>query len=209
MAAILNSPERLWRTQFDKQLTDAMMERVLKQAMILVRKVERRTPWRDPLTSDDRLHAAIMKTLDRQVTWDPKRVDLERFLLGVIASELSHDIGHAARFRHASLDDEDRDQEALEAATSDALAAERVVKVEIPKEAWWSKVMAELRAHAHGDQPVLAILDAYDRGRLTRREVMAFTGLSSKQYHAAYQRLMRAAHKVNEDVRELIVQAIA
>jgi len=209
MAAMLNSPERLWRTQFNKQLTDEMMERVLKQTMILVRKVERRTPWRDPMTTDDRLHNAIMKTLDRTVTWDPQRVDLERFLLGVIASEISHDIEHAERFQHDSLDDADRNQDALEAATSEALEEERVVKVEIPKRAWWSKVMTELRKHASDDKYVLAILDAYDRGRLTRREVMAFTGLSSKQYHAAYQRLMRSAQKVNEDVRELIMQAIA
>jgi hypothetical protein len=209
MAATLNSPERLWRTQFNHQLTNEVMERVLKQTMILVRKVERKTPWRDLMTADDRLHSAIVKTLERKVVWDPQRVDLERFLLGLIAGDISHELEHAARFRHASLDDETRNQELLEAATSEAMSAERVVKVDVPKHAWWSKVIAELRKHAHDDRHVLAILDAYDRGRLTRKEVMAFTGLSSKQYHAAYQRLMRAAQKVNEDVRELITQALA
>ncbi len=209
MPAVMNSPERLWRNEFDKQLSDEMMERVIKQTMILVRKVERRTPWRDQQTADDRLHSAIVKILDGKLRWEPARVDLERFLLGAITGVISNEIAHAERFQHQSLDDESRNQEALEAATSDAIAAERVVKNEVPTRAWWTDLIAQLRKHARGDRYTIAILDAYDDGKLTRREVLACTGMTSKQYHAAYQRLMRAAQKVDADVRELIAQAIA
>jgi hypothetical protein len=208
MAAVMNSPERLWRTEFDKQLTDEMMERVVKQTIVLVRKVERRTPWRDQQTADDRLHSAIVKMLDGSLRWEPARVDLERFLLGAIAGDISHELEHAERFRHHSLDDETRNQERLEAETSDAIAEDRVVKNEVPVRAWWSDLIAELRKHARGDRYVLAILDAFDDGKLTRREVMACTSMTSKQYHAAFQRLTRAAQKVRADVRELIAQAI-
>jgi hypothetical protein len=206
---VLNSPERLWRTEFDKQLTDDMMERVIKQSMVLARKVERRTPWRDRQTADDRLHGAIVKILDGTLKWQPERVDLERFLLGAVAGEISHEVEHAQRFLHVSLDDDARNQELLEAETSDAIAEERVVKNEVPMRAWWSDVIGAIRKHARGDLYVLAILGGYDDGKLTRREVLACTGMTSKQYHAAYQRLMRAAQKVDADVRELIAQAIA
>jgi hypothetical protein len=205
----MDTPERLWRTQFNKQLTNEMMERVLKQTISLVAKVQRRTRWKDLFTPDDRLHTAIVKTLDGSLRWDPDRVDLERFLLGSIAGDISHELRHAKNFPQVSLDDEDKNQEALECETSDALAEERTSKNEVPKEAWWSEVMAALRKVVGDDDKVLAILDAYEQRKFTRREVMAHTKLTSKQYHAAYQRLMRAAQQVDDDTRELIFQAIA
>ena|SRR5258706_6569373 len=186
-----------------------MMERVLKQTISLVRKVERATPWRDQYTSDERLHTAIVKTLDGKLTWDPDRVDLERFFLGAIAGDISHELEHAENFPHTSLDDEKCNPDALECESSEAIAEARAAKSEVPKQVWWSEVMVELRKHVGDDAKVLAILDAYDNGKLTRRAVMEFTNLSSKQYHAAYQRLMRAAQKVDDDVRELIFKAIA
>jgi hypothetical protein len=182
MTSRIDSPERLWRNTFDKQLTDEMMERVLKQTMLLVRKIERKTPWRDQQTADDRLHTAIVKTLDRTLAWDPERVDLERHFLGAIAGDLSHELEHAVEFPHVSLDDKKRGTAALKAETSEAIAASRAVKDEVPTAAFWADVMSELRKHAGEDRQVLAILDAYEHGKLVRRDVMAHTGLSSKQY---------------------------
>ena len=209
MAASTDSPEQLWRTQFDKQVTSHMMERLLKQTMALVRRIERRTPWRDQHTEDDRVHAAIVKTLAGTLRWDPMRVDLERHLLGAIAGDISHEIEHATNFRHTSLDEERTDAEDLEREASNALAGTREAKGEVPKRVWWSAAMDEFRKHADGDAHVLAIVDAYDQEKLTRREVIEHTGMSARQYHAAYQRLIRAAQKIDEDVRDLIVQAIA
>ena len=209
MEATTNSPEQLWRTQFDKQVTTKMMERVLKQTIALVRRVERKTPWRDQQSEDDRLHTAITKTLAGKLRWDPAQVDLERHLLGAIAGDISHEIEHAKKFRHTSLDEERMDAEDLERETSDALAGTRETKTEVPKRVWWSAAMDEFRKHAAGDVFVLAIIDAYDHEKFTRREVMQHTGMSASQYHAAYQRLMRAAQKIDEDVRGLIIQAIA
>ncbi len=208
MAAMTDSPEQLWRTQFDKQVTNGMMERVLKQTIALVRRVERKTPWRDQQTEDDRLHTAIAKTLAGTLRWDPVRVDLERHLLGAIAGDISHEIEHAKNFRHTSLD-ERTDAEDLEHETSNALAGARETKCEVPKRVWWSAAMHEFRKHADGDAGVLAIIDAYDHEKFTRRAVMEHTGMNARQYHAAYQRLMRAAQKIDEDVRGLIIQAIA
>lgn len=209
MKGPMDTPERLWRTQFDKQLTDEMMERVIKATEALVRKVQRRCRWRDQQTADDRLHTAIVKTLDGTLKWDPERVDLERFFVGAIRGDITHEIEHSDKFRHVSLDDESGNPDALESETSDALTDDRVVKNEVPKPAWWSEVMQALRTQAAGEARVLAILDAYDHGCFTRSEVMDHTGLSSKKYHNAHQRLLALAQKVDDDVRELIFQAIA
>jgi hypothetical protein len=205
----VTSPQQLWRTQFDKQLTNDMMERVLKQTIALVRKVERKTPWRDAQTSDDRLHTAILKTLDGTKRWDPTRIDLERHFLGAIASDVSHELERAVKFRHVPLDAENQNVEELEHETSEALRGARESKDEVPKEAWWSIAMAEFRRHAPDDTGVLAIIDAYGHDKLTRRDVMAHAGMSSRQYHAAYQRLVRIAQNIDDDVRDLIMQAIA
>lgn len=209
MATMTDSPEQLWRTQFDKQVTDKMMERVLKQTIALVRRVERKTPWRDQQTADDRLHSAIAKVLAKKIAWDPTQLDLERILLGAIAGDISHEIEHAQKFRHTSLDIESPTAEALARETSEAIAGGRETKAEVPTKAWWSLAMAEFRKHAGNDEHVLAIVAAYGLGHYARRDVMAHTGLKPRQYHAAYQRLMRAAQKIDEEVRDLIIQAIA
>src|SRR5688500_9302204 len=205
----VTSPQQLWRTQFDRQLTDDLTERVLKQTIALVRKVERKTPWRDAQTPDDRLHTAIVKTLDGTKRWDPTRVDLACHLLGAIASDISHELERAVKFQHVALDAENQNVEELEHETSEALRGGRESKDEVPKEAWWQIAMAEFRRHAPNDTGVLAIIEAYGHDKLTRRDVMAHTRLSSRQYHAAYQRLMRIAQKIDDDLRDLIMQAIA
>ena len=68
------STDILRRTEFDKQLTQGVMERVLKQTIQLIAEVERKTPWRDQVGPDDRLHTAILKTLEGSRRWDPERV---------------------------------------------------------------------------------------------------------------------------------------
>jgi hypothetical protein len=209
MIAKMDSPERLWRTQFDRQLTDEVTERVLKQTIALIRRLERRTPWRDQLGPDDRLNSVILKMLDGRRKWDFERVDLERFLLWAIAGDLTHEIEHGKRFRHDSLDDDRLDQEELERETAESMADERVVKTEVPKEVWWSKFVDQMREHAKGDVAVLAMVDAYCAGKFERRDVMGHTRLTTKQYHAAYQRLLRVAQKIDADVLAMITQAIA
>jgi len=205
----ITSPQQLWRTQFDRQLTDEMSERVLKQTIALVRKVESKTPWRDVLTADDRLHAVIVKTLDGRLRWDPSRVDLERFFLGAIAGEISHELERTKKWQHVSLDVDNQNADDLERETSDSIEAARDSKQEVSKHAWWSITMAEFRRVAGNDTAVLAIVESYSRDKLTRRDVIAHTGMSSRQYHAAYQRLMRVAQKIDDGVRDLIMQAIA
>src|SRR6266481_4395301 len=108
----------LRRTDLDKQLTQSVMERVVKQTIQLAAEIERKTPWRDQLGPDDRLHTAILKTLEGTRRWDPARVELGGHLFGIVASDISHELEHDDQFAHVSLeDDEHQDLEALQHET--------------------------------------------------------------------------------------------
>jgi len=204
-----HSPQQLWRTQFDKQLTDNLVERVLKQATSLIRQVQRDTPWRDQLGPDDRLNNIIMKLLDGKLNWHPERVNLEGFLLWAVSREITHEVRHAKTFPHVSVDDETRNQDRLDEEASEVLAAQRESKREEPVAPCWSLFVGEMRQHAAGDAGVLAIVDAYAQSATTRAEVMKLTGMSKSAYHAAYQRMVRVAKKLEPETLETIIQAIA
>lgn len=204
-----DSPQQLWRTQFDKQLTDNLVERVLKQTSSLIRQVQRDTPWRDQLGPDDRLNNILMKLLDGKLNWDPDRVNLEGFLFWAISREITHEVRHAKDFPHVSIDDESRNQDRLDEEASEVLGAQRESKREEPVEPCWSLFVREMRKRAAGDVGILAIVDAYSKRATTRAEVMNLTGMSKSAYHAAYQRMVRVAKRLDPEILETIVQAIA
>ena len=214
MNANKNSPQPdkqiLRRTDFDKQLTQSVMERVVKQTMQLVAEVERKTPWRDQLGPDDRLHTAILKTLEGTRRWDPERVDLGGHLFGIVASDISHELEHDEQFVDASLeDDEHQDLEALQHETEEALARSAPTSDERPAPNVWSLAMDALREVARGEPDVLAIIDAYDQGAFTKREVMRVSKLRARAYARAHARLAELAQTVDDETRETILQAIA
>jgi hypothetical protein len=148
-----------------------------------------------------------LKLLDGRLKWDPERCDLERFLFTAIAGEISHDVERAVKRKHVSLDDESVNQDDLEHATSDAIASDRETKAEVPKDEWWTVALDEIRKHAAGDKGVLAIADAYAHGATTRRDVLAYTKMTDRRYKAAYARMVRVSQKIDEDVREQIIDA--
>ncbi len=209
MKIMNDSPQKLWSTQFDKQLTDNLVERVLKQTTSLIKQVERDTPWRDQLGPDDRLNNIVMKLLDGKITWDPDRVNLEGLLFWAMSREITHEIRHAKTFPHVSVDDESRNQDRLEEETSAALTGQRESKREEPMEPCWSLFIGQMRVGAAGDVGVLAIIDAYTKRVTTRTEVMKLTSMSKAAYHAAYQRMVRIAKKLDPDVIATLNQAIA
>ena len=204
-----DSPQQLWRTQFDKQFDRKVVVQVMKQTTALIREVQRKTPWRDLRGADDRLNEAILKLLDGRIVWDPDRVNLEGFLLWAISRDIAHEIRDAKKRPHISVDDDDRNRDRLEEEASERIELERTSKAEEPVGPCWSMFVDEVRKHAAGDVGVLAIVDAYAKSAVTRAEVMKLTGMSRPAYHAAYQRLVRVAKKIDPETLETIMQAIA
>ena len=118
MEAKTDSPQPptniLRRTEFDRQLTQSVMERVLKQSIQLIAEVERKTPWRDQVGPDDRLHTAILKrhSKDRGAGIQD-RVDLGGQLFGIVSSDIDKELRRSVKAPHLSL--EDNEHQNLEA----------------------------------------------------------------------------------------------
>jgi hypothetical protein len=213
MTARTNSPQAdgqiLRRTDFDKQLTQEVMEIALKRAVSLISEVERKTPWRDTVGADDRLNDAILKTLEGTRRWDPERVELGWHLFSVVKSEISSELKHSKKFARVSLDDERQDVEALRGEVEDALARQAPLSNQLPTRSVWTLAMQALREVAKDDADVLKILDAYDRGAYVMRDVVRVSKMKVRAYTAAHRRLVELAQTVDEDIREIIQQAIA
>lgn len=190
-----------WRDEYDRQATPEVMEAVGREATALVGYLERTTGWRDDQSIDDRRHTVIVKLFEGRITWDPARVDLKGRLVGAIASDVSHELERACRRTYLSLDDESLDLERLE---RDIHAAHEGSD-EVSAESLWEPAMAALRIQAANDRAVLAIIDALATGHFEKREIVACTGLSSRAYMAARDRLVRMARNLG-DIRAQIKQ---
>lgn len=205
MTSPLHTPQQLWRTEFNKQATTATMEAVFKYAHAISRQVEAFTRRRDPMSVDDRVHAAIIATLEGRRTWNPGEIDLARHLISAIKTEITHELRHARRFPQVSLDDESKNTDDLDARVTDALAAQRAATDDDAIAAQLSEALAQLRVLVGQDKPVLQLLDAYAGGHMEKQDVLASTGMSARTYHNARQRLVRLAKKLPIEVRETAI----
>jgi hypothetical protein len=201
-----NTTQELWRTEFDKQYTKELLRDLIRQVPALVRRYERKSPRRSTDTPEDRLHTAIMKLQEGARTWDPTRVDLGSFLLGVIASDLSGEMRRSKRFPQVSLND--RKLKLADHEASDLIRATRTTSHESTEGAW-SIALAHLRELAASDKCVLALLDAYDQGAFEKRDVMRLLKWPPTTYTRVYQRLLRLADRLDEELRDVIVDALA
>ncbi len=202
-----HTPQQLWRTEFDKQATDATMAAVYKYAASISRRVAAHTRQRDPLSIDDRVQAAIAGTLEGRLTWSPDRIDLGRHLMSVIKTEFTHEARHAKQFPHVSIDD-DKNTDDLDAQVTDVLAAQRATSDDDAIAARLSETLAQLRILTAQDESVLLLLEAFSAGYTEKPDVMKVTSMSSRTYHNARQRLVRLAKKLPIEVREAAIHAI-
>lgn len=217
-----NTTQQLWRTEFDKQYTRDLLRVLHKQTTALVKRYQRHTPRRgSDLGTMDRINTAVMKLHEGSRMWDPERVDLGNFLLGVISSDLTTELRRAKRFPVVSLDEptttpeDDYTGEAIADTRVGALAATEPAPVRHARaehesiDGAWSIAMPHLREGAAKDRDVLALLAAYDEGVYHRRDVMRLLNWNSTKYQRVYRRLLHIAKKADEDVLDLIARALA
>jgi len=212
-----DTAQQLCRTEFDKQYTKDMLRDLVKRTIALVKRYERFTPRRSTDTAEDRIHAAVMKFLDGARTWDPSRVDLCGFLLGVIASDLTSEMRRSKMAPMISLHarsrprEDDYTGELCEESSADARSSNEngwpsPLAPESVDEAW-SLAMTHLHERANGDADVLALLGSYEDGVTQKREVMKRLGWSAAKYKRVYQRLLQLADALDPSVREAIAYA--
>jgi hypothetical protein len=189
------------RTAFDKQADAKMFTRLHKAVTAMIRYIERQNRWKDVRGAEDRIHTAIVKTLDGQLTWNPEAQELSKHLLGAVWGDIANELKHARRFPQVSLDDESQNLDRLEEQASESIASTREGIDERPALVL-AEVTGKLRVLAAGDRGVLSILDAWDQGALTRRDVVRRARMSTRMYDAAYKRLVRLAVPLAANVIE-------
>jgi hypothetical protein len=214
-----DTTQELWRTEFDKQFTREMLRELVKRTMALVKRYERFTPRRSTDTADDRINSALVRLLHGARIWNPSRVDLGGFLLGVVASDLTGELRRAKLAPTSSLDEkpghreDDYTGEPCDESGTDSHAS--------PNEGWpapfvtrsmeeaWSLALKDLRVRAGEDAGVLGLLGAYEEGVFQKREVLALLKWSPRKYKQNYQRLVDLASAADDSVRESLTDVFA
>lgn len=211
--------QQLWGTEFDKQFTKDMLCDLHKRATALIKRYERYTPRKSTDTTEDRVNTALMKLFDGARIWDPARVDLCGFMLGVIASDLTSELRRSVIAPLISFEERKRRREddytgePCDESTVECRASiEEGLPVPLAPEsvdAAWAVAMKHLYANAGDDKLVIALLDAYEQGAYHKRDVMALLKWSARTYKTAYGRLITLAQAADPTVREAILYAFA
>jgi hypothetical protein len=151
-------------------------------------RVSRFIAW---LSADDLVQDAIANTLDGTVSWAPAHA-LPQHLKRVINNRIRWERRHARAFPAPSLRvHNDAGIVAAELASAYVQAFQR----ERAAAEAWQNAIARFRAAARDDSGVLALLDAYEGGARTRQEVLEATGMTRREYAAAYARMRRSCRR--------------
>lgn len=219
MEQVTHTPQELWRTEFDKQNTDGTWRDLVKRTTALAKRYERFTPRRSTDTPMDRINAALLKLFDGSRRWDPTRVDLCGFLLGVISSDLSSEMRRAKLVPQISFDDRPRkpeDDYSGDPIEDNSASSRQSIEggFEVPVladsvDSAWSLAMKDLHHRAADEPRVLALLGCYEEGIYQRGVVMRVLGWAPRVYKEAYRRLIALADAADPVLREAIAHALS
>jgi hypothetical protein len=201
-----------WRAAFEKQATRDLVDRVTRYARKRGKMIERVGRKVDPLYARELVQDAIGDTLDGRRVWDPERTTLLAHLMAVVHSRTGHEMVRARHLPHRSLDDSADDNSSdgrpLETEASHALARHASVPEELIALHARRAVEALRRASA-GDTTMAQLLDAFEHGKVDRRDVMEWSGMSAKTYNNVRHRLMRLVEKLPTELRENVNELLA
>jgi len=92
MQMTADTPQQLWRTEFDKQYTREQIRALNKHARELLKEYRRKGLLATD-TVEDRINGALAKLFDGSRVWDPTNVDLH----GVATGQRGYQIHHRHR----------------------------------------------------------------------------------------------------------------
>jgi hypothetical protein len=201
-----------WRAEFERQATRDLIERLTRYARRRAQMIVRVGRKVDPLYARELVQDAIGDTLEGRRSWDPARTTLLAHLMGVVHSRSGHDLVRAATFRHRSLDDSADDNSVdgrpLEAEASHAFARHAGAPEELIV-SHARRAVDEIRRACSADRNLFQLLDAFENGKVERRDVMEFTGMSAKTYDNARHRLFRLVAKLPAELHESAAELLA
>lgn len=189
------NPDDAWLTEFDKQLTPKLIDRLRNYARPRAFAVAVAGRKVDDFYARELVQDAIGDTWSGVLRWDPACCTLELHLLRAVQSRTNKHRKHAKENPHDALGDEtsasrNAEQDASALVGSDKRAERRVVARE---------TMDQLRAAAAQDKQVLRVLAAYDAGAQTKDDVLTHARMTDGTYHKAHIRLKRMVRKLTDN----------
>ncbi len=209
----MTTPEA--QTAFKHQYTRDMLRMLMRRVTALVRYYERHLPRKSTDTAEDRIHAALTKLLACERIWDPSRVDLCGFLLGVVVSDLKKELRRAGLVPLVvpGPDAPPREDDYTGALPDDADAAihDACPGLLAPAsiDGAWSLAIVSLCECAADDASALALIGAWEQGMIHKHDVLAYLRWSASKYARVYHRVIRLAETLPPFVREAIRYALA
>lgn len=132
--------------------------------------------------------------------WNPQVESLEAHVLDAIWTRTNHDCARALRYRHEPVDVFDPEAPRTLIAEIEATLADGVPSLWFGHSAESTERLARLRELVGADDThVLDMIDAFEAGATTKADVIHFTGMLAKEYHAARNRLTRLVAKLSPD----------
>jgi hypothetical protein len=128
------------------------------------------------------------------VRWDPAKCSLAYHLVRTIEGRADKDRKRAINRPHDVLGDDTAASRIAEVDASELRGDDQQAITHVHAD----ETMAQIRALAVKDKPLLRILDAYDAGCETREDVLAHARMQSRTYHNAYGRLRRIVRHLTD-----------
>ena len=198
--AALTANSKEWRAAFETQCTKELIRKARRVAARRARQVRRVGGVVDDYYVHELVQDILADTSLGILRWDPSTERLEKHVLDAIATRVHHDVAHAKRFPHVSLDDADPDEAR---ATLAAVEATLLAEGEAPAATirFADESLGELGELAAEDPGVQRILAALAAGATCKDDVMFLTGMSDQEYVAVRHRLDRLARSTPADAR--------
>lgn len=196
------TPSEEWIDAFAAQCTDEMRNYAKRYAARRLRGIGKAGGYVDDYAARELVQDAIGDTLAGVVAWDPTVKALQQHIEDTIQFRTRHERNRVKRFRHERIDafhgsSEDRIE--AQAEVEGALAAERD-DASMESSLYASQVLAQLRALAANDPPVLKYLDAIESGARSRDDILHSAGMTMKTYRNVRGRLRRLAEQLDQDI---------
>jgi hypothetical protein len=182
------APDEAWINAFDAQCTEDLYARLRASARRHAFGVQCAGRKVDDYYERELVQDAITDTLTGTLRWDPARATLRAHLESVLQWRARDHRVHAKNHPHDALGE---NSDASRAAEIEASSIRHTDVDRAEAHAYAEEVLALIRERAHGDKPVLRILDAYVAGAETKADVLALTHMRERTYHNARVRLGR------------------
>jgi hypothetical protein len=188
------------REAFRQQATGDLWRAALRYARRRATLVRRAGARIDHLYAQDLVEDALGDTwIGTQVTWDPSQCSLREHIRTLIRSRSWKDREAAEQRPHISVDwDADDAVEMDESTRRDMAGRDSPILFGCVIDA----IIAELQRQASGDNDALAILAAWREDLSDRDDVIAYTGLSAREYRKARARLTYLVQKLPQPLRD-------